>query len=285
MRCRAEAPPTSTLGQEGREGIPLGPYVAYRSSVKPVSERSDGLFSSEVPLDLPNMRVGYGGIIPPNVGDGDRAAGADGVRDNLDPSWLRGDPPWLDLFEVWLREAVAAQIPEPNAMVLGTADAHGFPVTRTVLCKGVDADGVVFFTGYDSEKGRELAANPRASITFPWIALERQVHFRGAVVKVSAQETQAYWAKRPRGSQLSALASEQSASIGSRGELEAKAADVANRLGGIEGTEPVPVPPTWGGYRLQPTQVEFWQGRANRLHNRVRISLIDGAWQAQRLQP
>lgn len=239
---------------------------------------------NEQPIDLPNMRVGYGGGIPPNVGDGDRAAGADGVRENLDPSWLRGDPPWLDLFMVWLREAIDARIAEPNAMVLGTVDVNGLPATRTVLCKGADADGVVFFTGYDSDKGRDLATNPFAAVTFPWITLERQVHFRGPVSRVSADETQEYWASRPRGSQLSGYASEQSQPIGSRHELEEKAAAVAAEFG-VDDDTPVPVPPTWGGFRIEPVFVEFWQGRANRLHNRVRLEMIDGLWQVQRLQP
>ena len=237
------------------------------------------------PIDLPNMRVGYGGGIPPNVGVGDRAAGADGVRENLDPSWLRGDPPWLDLFTVWLREAITAKIPEPNAMVVGTVDANGLPATRTVLCKGADANGIVFFTGYDSDKGHDLATHPVAAVTFPWIALERQVHFRGPVTKVSPEETEAYWRNRPRGSQLSGYASEQSRAIDSRSDLEAKAAAVAEQFGGFDGDEPVPVPPTWGGYRIEPVFVEFWQGRANRLHNRVRLTMIDGVWQTQRLQP
>jgi len=237
------------------------------------------------PIDLPGMRVGYGGGIPPNVGDGDRAAGADGVRDNLDPSWLDGEPPWLELFIVWLREAVAARIPEPNAMVLGTVDVNGLPATRTVLCKGVDAGGVVFFTGYESDKGHDLAANPFAAVTFPWIALERQVHFRGPVTKVSDAETQAYWNNRPRGSQLSGYASEQSREIGSRAELEAKAASVAEQFGGFDDGDPVPTPSNWGGYRIEPVFVEFWQGRANRLHNRVRLTMIDGCWRSARLQP
>lgn len=237
------------------------------------------------PIDLPGMRVGYGGGIPPNIGEGDRSAGADGVRENLDPSWLRGEPPWLDLFTVWLREAIDARIPEPNAMVLGTVDADGYPATRTVLCKGADADGVVFFTGYESPKGRDLAANPYASVTFPWIALERQVHVRGPVARVPQEQTQAYWNNRPRGSQLSAYASAQSEPIGSREELEAAAARVADDLGGAEQGMAVPVPAQWGGYRITPQVVEFWQGRANRLHNRVRVALVDGQWQAVRLQP
>ncbi|MEY1676723.1 pyridoxamine 5'-phosphate oxidase [Gordonia sp. ABKF26] len=243
------------------------------------------LDESRDPIDLPNMRVGYGGGIPPNIGEGDRAAGADGIRENLDPSWLRGDPPWLDLFHVWLREAIDARIAEPNAMVLGTADADGRPSTRTVLCKGVDANGVVFFTGYDSDKGRQLAANPWASVTFPWIALERQVHFRGPVEHVSAEEIQAYWELRPRGSQLSAAASEQSRPIESRVELEQKAADLAEALGGFDSGAEVPVPTSWGGYRIAPVEVEFWQGRANRLHNRVRLTHVDHTWRAERLQP
>lgn len=231
------------------------------------------------------MRVGYGGGIPPNVGEGDRAAGADGIRENLDPSWLRGDPPWLDLFTVWLHEAVAARIAEPNAMVLGTVDADGHPATRTVLCKGVDALGVVFFTGYESDKGHDLQANPHASVTFPWIALERQVHVRGPVEQVSAAETEAYWRSRPRGSQISAFSSAQSHPIASRLDLESAAAATADKFGGFDAGAEVPVPPAWGGYRIVPEIVEFWQGRANRLHNRVRLTLVDGQWQVARLQP
>ncbi|GAA1481327.1 pyridoxamine 5'-phosphate oxidase [Gordonia sinesedis] len=237
------------------------------------------------PIDLPNMRVGYGGGIPPNTGEGDRAAGADGIRENLDPTWLRGDPPWLDLFQVWLAEAIDARIPEPNAMVLGTADAAGRPSTRTVLCKGADAAGIVFFTGYDSDKGRDLAANPYAAVTFPWIALERQVHVRGPVAHVAPEETEAYWQLRPRGSQLSAYASDQSRPIESRIALEEKAAAVADELGGFDDGADVPVPADWGGYRLTPEVVEFWQGRANRLHNRVRATRTDAGWSVERLQP
>lgn len=236
-------------------------------------------------VDLPNLRVGYGGDTPSTVGEGDRAAGADGVGENLDPSWLHGDPPWLELFDVWLHEALDARIPEPNAMVLGTVDADGLPVTRAVLCKGADADGITFFTNYDSDKGRDLAAHPYAAVTFPWIALERQVHVRGQVEKVTPEETAEYWNKRPRGSQLSASASAQSQPIGSRTELEARAADEAARFGGFSSGAPVPVPGNWGGYRIRPRVVEFWQGRANRLHNRVRLTRTDAGWYAQRLQP
>ena len=238
-------------------------------------------------VDLPSMRVGYraGPGETGADGAGDDAAGADGVSANLDPSWLTGAPPWLGLFEAWLAEAVLARIPEPNAMVVGTVDVDGRPATRTVLCKGVSEAGVVFFTGYDSQKGRALAATPYASATFPWIALERQVHFRGPVVKVSRDETLAYWNSRPRGSQLSAYASAQSQPIASRAELEAAAAAVAEQFGGADAGAPVPVPDNWGGYRIEPEVVEFWQGRANRLHNRARAVRTADGWRLERLQP
>ncbi|GAB2663275.1 pyridoxamine 5'-phosphate oxidase [Gordonia jinhuaensis] len=231
----------------------------------------------EDPLPLAAMRVGYG--------SGEGAAGADGVSANLDESWLTGDPPWLGLFGRWLREGVAAAIPEPNAMVIATVDAQGCPSTRTVLCKSVDANGLVFFTGHDSDKGRDLSANPCASVTFPWIALERQVHFRGLVERVSREVTQEYWASRPRGSQLGSAGSFQSQPIGSRDELEDQARRIAAQFGGVDGTEAVPVPDRWGGYLLRPRRVEFWQGRADRLHNRVRLTLDDGGWHTVRLQP
>lgn len=218
------------------------------------------------------MRVGYGLAA---------TAGADGVAQHLDPAWLTGDPPWLALFQRWLTEAVAARIPEPNAMVLGTVDEHGHPSTRTVLCKGADADGVVFFTDYRSDKGRALAANPVGAVTFPWIALERQVNFRGRVVKVDPDQSARYWAARPRGSQLSARASSQSQPIGSRAVLEA-----AVRLAAAEFEDAqVPIPQHWGGYRLEPVRVEFWQGRADRLHNRA-VAVREGdRWVTRRLQP
>ncbi|MBM7367479.1 pyridoxamine 5'-phosphate oxidase [Gordonia hydrophobica] len=230
-------------------------------------------------VDLPSMRVAYG------AGDGDDAAGADGVAANLDPSWLTGDPPWLGLFEAWLAEAVVARIPEPNAMVLGTVDADGRPGTRTVLCKGADARGIVFFTGYRSQKGEALASNPYASATFPWIALERQVHVRGRVVKVTPEATQAYWQARPRGSQLSAYTSAQSQPIASRADLERAAQETAQRFGGFDAGVPVPVPEDWGGYLIEPEVVEFWQGRANRLHNRARAVRTADGWTLDRLQP
>lgn len=203
----------------------------------------------------------------------------DGCGD-LDADWLGDDPAtgWLTLLRTWLGDAQRAGLAEPNAMVVGTVDAQGRPVTRTVLCKGVDESGITFFTNYDSAKGAQLAANPYASATFPWFGLGRQVHVRGPVTKVSADATAEYWSKRPRGSQLGAWASHQSFPIGSRAELMDQLAEVTERFAELDR---VPVPPNWGGYLISPDVVEFWQGRENRVHNRIRVQ--DG--RAQRLQP
>jgi pyridoxamine 5'-phosphate oxidase len=198
----------------------------------------------------------------------------DGSSD-LDVDWLADG--WLALLHKWIDEAEAAGIVEPNAMVLATVE-NGRPVTRTVLCKSVDADGITFYTNYDSAKGADLTATPHASVTFPWYGLGRQVHLRGAVSKVSADETAQYWARRPRGSQLGAWASEQSRPIGSRADLMANLAQVTERFAGHDR---IPVPPHWGGYRIAAEVVEFWQGRENRIHNRIRVT--DG--RVQRLQP
>ncbi|HOB49476.1 MAG TPA: pyridoxamine 5'-phosphate oxidase [Mycobacterium sp.] len=207
------------------------------------------------------MRVEYGSVEK------------DGSTD-LDVDWLAEG--WLALLHRWIHEAEEAGIAEPNAMVLATVDA-GRPVTRTVLCKSVDEDGVTFYTNYDSAKGGELAATPYASVTFPWYALGRQVHVRGPVTKVSAAETAEYWARRPRGSQLGAWASEQSRPIGSRAELLGRLAAITERFADGD----VPVPPHWGGYRMTPEVVEFWQGRENRIHNRLRVT----GDRIERLQP
>jgi pyridoxamine 5'-phosphate oxidase len=210
------------------------------------------------------MRVEYGSVEK------------DGSTD-LDVDWLADG--WLALLHSWIADAEAAGIAEPNAMVLATVDGAGRPVSRTVLCKSVDETGITFYTNYDSAKGAELAATPYAAITFPWYALGRQVHIRGAVSKVSAQETAEYWSKRPRGSQLGAWASSQSRPIGSRAELLGQLAQATDRFAA---DERVPVPPHWGGYRIAPEVIEFWQGRENRVHNRIRVS---GGSRIERLQP
>lgn len=211
------------------------------------------------------MRVEYGSV--------EKDGGTD-----LDVDWLADG--WLALLHTWIEAAEQAGVAEPNAMVLATVEA-GRPVTRTVLCKGVDVGGATFYTNYDSAKGADLAATPYASVTFPWYALGRQVHIRGAVSKVDPAETAEYWARRPRGSQLGAWASAQSRPIGSRAELMAQLAEVTARFAD---TELVPVPPHWGGYRIAAEIVEFWQGRENRIHNRIRVLPGDGD-RIERLQP
>ncbi|HZA08611.1 pyridoxamine 5'-phosphate oxidase [Mycobacterium sp.] len=199
----------------------------------------------------------------------------DGCSD-LDVDWL--DVGWVALLRKWISDAERAAVAEPNAMVLATVDRLGRPVSRSVLCKSVDETGVTFFTNYDSDKGAELAATPYASVTFPWYDLGRQAHLRGPVTRVTPEATADYWSKRPRGSQLGAWASHQSRPIGSRAELLEQLAQVTERFAT---TDRVPVPPNWGGYLVAPELVEFWQGRENRLHNRIRI--IGG--RVERLQP
>ncbi len=188
-------------------------------------------------------------------------------------------------FTRWFLEAADAGVEEANAMVLSTADAEGRPSSRTVLLKGYDARGFVFFTNYGSRKGSELAANPHAALLFPWIVLARQVIVQGRVEKVGRDETAAYFRTRPHGSQLGAWASEQSSPVEGREELERRYAELERRYPEGEG---VPVPPFWGGYRVVPASVEFWQGRENRLHDRLRY-LADpaapGGWRVERLCP
>ncbi|MCW2495954.1 pyridoxamine 5'-phosphate oxidase [Jatrophihabitans sp.] len=170
---------------------------------------------------------------------------------------------------------------EANAIQLATVDEFGHPAVRTVLAKGIDERGVSFFTNYDSAKGRDLDARPYAAIVFLWPAHERQVRLSGPVSRVSAEETAAYFATRPRGSQLGAWASPQSQVVASRASLEALQAAAEERFGDGE----IPPPPNWGGYRLAPEAVEFWQGRPNRLHDRLRFRLDAGEWVVERLAP
>ncbi|MFN3005013.1 pyridoxamine 5'-phosphate oxidase [Mycolicibacterium wolinskyi] len=206
---------------------------------------------------------------------------------DLDVDWLGDDPAtgWLTLLRTWLSEAHQARVAEPNAMVVATVDERGRPVTRSVLCKSVDQTGITFYTNYDSTKGEQLAANPYASATFPWYQLGRQVHVRGPVTKVTAEATAEYWSKRPRGSQLGAWASQQSRPIDSRAALMERLAEVTERFAELD---EVPVPPNWGGYLIAPEVVEFWQGRENRVHNRIRIEGADApadGCRVERLQP
>ncbi|HMG63622.1 MAG TPA: pyridoxamine 5'-phosphate oxidase [Streptosporangiaceae bacterium] len=204
--------------------------------------------------------------------------------DGLDEAALAAGP--MEQFERWFADAATSGLDEPNAMVVSTADAEGRPSVRTVLLKGFDERGFVFYTNHGSRKGVELDANPNVALLFPWHPLARQVIVQGLAERVGRDETAAYFRSRPYGSRLGAWASEQSRPIGSRAELEQRYADLAARH--PDGGE-VPVPPFWGGYRITPTGVEFWQGRENRLHDRLRYERdtapgADG-WQVRRLQP
>jgi pyridoxamine 5'-phosphate oxidase len=206
------------------------------------------------------------------------------MRATLDEASVEPDP--IRQFERWFTEAVSAKMPEPNAMTLATVDADGNPSARIVLLKGADQRGFTFFTNYASRKGRELAARPRAALLFFWPELERQIRIEGTVSQVDASESVEYFAGRPRPSQLGAWASPQSEPIGNRKELEARLAEFADRYGDV--SAPVPRPPHWGGYRLAPESLEFWQGRASRLHDRIRYRRTKAhpsAWIIDRLAP
>lgn len=185
-------------------------------------------------------------------------------------------------FDRWFQEAQAAGLPEPNAMTLATADASGRPSARIVLLKGVDGRGFVFYTNYESHKGRELEANPRAALVFPWFAMERQVIVQGPVKRVTREESAAYFHSRPHASQLGAWASAQSTLVTGRAAVEQGMKAVEEKYAGKE----VPLPPFWGGYRLSPETVEFWQGRRSRLHDRLRYRReSNGDWTVERLAP
>ena len=205
--------------------------------------------------------------------------------EGLDETELAAHP--MDQFDRWFaqaaRAAVRGMLYEPNAMVVSTADAEGRPSSRTVLMKGYDTRGFVFYTNYDSRKGRELAANPHVSLLFPWHPVARQVIVTGTAHRTGRDETAAYFRTRPHGSRLGAWASAQSTVIPSRTVLETAYEDLGARY--PEG-EQVPVPPYWGGFRVVPDTVEFWQGRANRLHDRLRYTAAaDGTWHVERLSP
>jgi pyridoxamine 5'-phosphate oxidase len=201
----------------------------------------------------------------------------------LDERQLPPEP--IAQFRAWLAEAIAADPLDPTAMTLATVDGAGRPSARVVLLKGYDERGFVFFTNYGSRKACELAANPRAALVFYWPARDRQVRIEGVVEKTSRAESAAYFATRPLPSQLSAWASRQSAPVAGRAELEAAMAAAGERFAGGE----VPVPEDWGGYRLRPELVEFWQGRPSRLHDRLvyrrRDAAAGGGWTLERLQP
>jgi pyridoxamine 5'-phosphate oxidase len=187
----------------------------------------------------------------------------------------------IELWRRWLGEAQDCGIAEINAMVVSTVDADGAPSSRTVLCKGADDDGFVFFTNYLSRKGRALTAEPRISLLFPWHQLSRQVIVGGTAVPVSRAESEDYFATRPRGAQISAWASEQSTPVPSREALEQRVAELTAKHDG----EDVPCPPYWGGYLVRPATIEFWQGRNDRLHDRLRYVAGEDGWEIERRSP
>jgi pyridoxamine 5'-phosphate oxidase len=202
------------------------------------------------------------------------------TRADLDEASVAADP--IEQFARWFGEALSARLPEPNAMTLATVTADGQPSARTVLIKGYDARGFVFYTSYASQKGRELAANPRAALVFYWAELERQVRISGTVERVTREESERYFLSRPRGSRLGAAVSLQSEVIASRAEMEARWRQLDEEVG----AQPVPLPDDWGGYRVAPTAIEFWQGRPSRLHDRIRYArLPDSGWRVERLSP
>jgi pyridoxamine 5'-phosphate oxidase len=201
------------------------------------------------------------------------------AREGLSESAAHDDP--LIQFDRWFSQALGASVLEPNAMTLATIDAEGMPSARIVLLKGFDARGFVFFTNYDSHKGKELAKTPRAALVFFWPELERQVRIVGAVERVSRDESEIYFHSRPPGSQLGAWASEQSAVIASRQVLEDRLVALEEQYRGRE----VPVPPHWGGFRVVPKTIELWQGRPNRLHDRLLYTRDGESWRRERLAP
>ena len=199
--------------------------------------------------------------------------------ETLSRSSVDADP--IAQFKKWFDEALSAEVMEPNAMTLATVDTTQQPSARVVLLKGFDENGFVFYTNYQSAKGEQLARNPRAALMFFWKELERQVRIEGTIRQVSRDESEAYFQSRPRGSQIGALASEQSQVVASRDELEQRFKDIEQRFA----EHAVPTPSHWGGYRLTPQMVEFWQGRQSRLHDRIRYRSDKDSWHIERLEP
>ncbi|NBC12601.1 MAG: pyridoxamine 5'-phosphate oxidase [Gammaproteobacteria bacterium] len=201
------------------------------------------------------------------------------MAEGLDRDALAADP--VDQFQRWYQQAIDARLPEPNALSLATVDPDGQPSLRTVLLKLYDADGFVFFTNYESRKARQMDHNDRVALLFPWVALARQVKILGRAARIPTAESLKYFTTRPRGSRIGAWSSPQSQVISSRSLLEEKVAEMKRRFGDGE----VPLPHFWGGYRVVPSSIEFWQGRESRLHDRFRYTREPDGWRIERLAP
>lgn len=197
----------------------------------------------------------------------------------LDESNVSKSP--FEQFSVWMKEAIDAQILDPNSMTIATADKNGVPSARIVLLKSIDEKGLIFFTNYESRKGRDLVENPKGSVVFFWKELERQLRVAGTVEKISKKESEEYFVTRPYESQIGALASKQSSEIPDRKSLEVKFAEIKNRYP----ENKVPLPDFWGGFRIIPNRFEFWQGRPNRLHDRIAYLKEKNEWRIVRLAP
>lgn len=204
----------------------------------------------------------------------------DYTKTSLDVKSVSKDP--IQQFDHWFKEAVTAEVPEPNAMTLATVNAEGRPSTRVVLLKGVENGKFVFFTNFQSNKGQELDQNPACSLTFWWPELERQICLEGVASRIDAKRSEEYFQSRPRGSQIGAWASPQSSMINDRSILEERVKQMEEKFKGLE---KLPKPHQWGGFEIDPLMIEFWQGRPSRLHDRILFTKVDGVWRVDRLAP
>jgi pyridoxamine 5'-phosphate oxidase len=257
-------------------------YTAHmereETRIAPMAKR---LFSAQQMAQLGEAMQVRRGILPapPATGDSVAALRTDYGQHSLNESDVADDP--FDQFNTWFEQALAAEVNEPNAMNVATVDQDGRPTSRIVLIKQYDRRGFTWYTNYDSQKGRQLAANPNAALLFFWSELERQIRIEGVVERTSAEESDKYFHSRPLKSRLAAIASAQSAPIANRAALEQHYDDIARQYG-----ETPPRPDHWGGFRLVPHRIEFWQGRRSRFHDRIVYTLqADGSWTRQRLQP